>query len=38
MGMAKYDVATLLPSGSVGRLKRSTETDPLEREERAIFV
>ena len=35
--MSKYDVGTLLSSGSVGRLKRSTETDPLEREERAIL-
>ena len=35
--MSKYDVATLLSSGSVGRLKRSTETDPFEQEERAIL-
>ena len=38
MGMSKYYVATLPLSGSVGRLKRSTETDHLEREEQAIFV
>ena len=36
--MSKYDIATLLSSGSVGKLKRSTETDPLEWEERAIFM
>ena len=36
--MSKYDVVTLLSSGSVGRLKRSTETDPFEWEERAIVI
>ena len=35
--MSKYDVATLLSSGSVGRLKRSTETEPFERDEQAIL-
>ena len=37
--MSKYDVATLLSSGSVGQIKKDPlKTDPFEREERAIFV